>query len=192
MAPPAKKQRTEDIIKPTAWLFTTQHRRTINPAAARPFAQPVGKQPAQPSHDSLTRQLAVKSLRLSQVVDENNKFRRQIEKLESNLTQAAPPAAPRAAPTIREQELEAALTNIEIQLEETSFELEAQGYFDNRARHYAYTSALTKALKTRPMHQGSRYLALRPTLPYRDLPEGPVIFSIPRFTIPKRASAMKQ
>lgn len=112
--------------------------------------------------------------------------------MESNLTQAAPPAAPRAAPTIREQELEAALTNIEIQLEETSFELEAQGYFDNRARHYAYTSALTKALKTRPMHQGSRYLALRPTLPYRDLPEGPVIFSIPRFTIPKRASVMKQ
>jgi len=74
-----------------------------------------------------------------------------------------------------------------IQLEESAFELEAQNYFDNRARHYAYYCALSNALKARAMHKGNRYLALQHKLPYKDLPEGQVIYSLPRLVIPKRA-----
>lgn len=192
MAPPLKKQRTADTLKPTSWHFAKPLRRTVRPDAARPFAKPVGKPSIEPSDGSLTRQLALKTIRLRQVVDENNKFRQEIEGLKSKLatlTAAAPPPAP---PPMQHDHI-AALTKMDIQLEEATYELEAQNYFDNRARHYAYNSALHKALKTRPMHQGSRYLALRATLPYLgDLPEGPVIYSIPRLMIPKRPTANKK
>lgn len=192
-----------EMIKPREWLFSKPQpgARAATAAAARPFTQPASNGKLQQRCDELTRKLAVKSVKLAQVVEENNSFRTKIEELEAQLaatalTAAAPAtAAPAAAaaptttapaPSTRVAKLQSTLRKRNIQLEEAKYELEAQNYFDNRARHYAFNAALTRALVTRPMHPGSRYLALRPTLPYRELPEGPVIHAFPKYNIPKR------
>ncbi|KAL4431293.1 hypothetical protein ABPG75_006549 [Micractinium tetrahymenae] len=96
----------------------------------------------------------------------------------------APPPPRRL--TTKELHLQDIIKHKNIKLEEANFDLESQTAFHTRALQYAHHAALTKALQTRAMHPGSRYLALRPTLPHRDLPEGPVIFEIPRLIIPKR------
>lgn len=210
MAPPMKRQRTNKphtpnspVIQPREWLYGKRQpgANTKSANIARPHAQPVGNKAMKNEHNAM----AIKSVKLTQVVDENTKFRKRIQELETKLAATAPllapapappttppPMAPPAALTQREQELKAALTKMEIDLEKAKYDLRAQNYFDNRARHYAYYAALSRALKTRAMHEGSRYLALRPTLPYRDLPEGPVIYAIPRTIVTKPPAMKKQ
>lgn len=185
MAPPTKKPRLTNahtpIIKPREWIFgKPQPGPNAKTAITQAYALPPCNKALQKEHDDMARKLAIKSLKLTQVVDENSKFRKEIEELKAKLaTQPQPaPAAASPHPSRRERQLEQALTKTRIQLQEANHDLRAQNYFDNRARHYAYHAALTKALKTRAMHTGSRYLALRPTLPYRDYPEGDVIYSL--------------
>ena len=190
MTPPSKKQRmaklNTPVIKPREWLYGKPQpgANTARAAAARRYAQPVGNKALQDEHNAMTRKLAIKSLKLKTVVDENNALRRKTEELEAKLAAAALQPTPAAAapppppPAKHERELEATIAKMKTKLQEAHYNLRAQNYFDNRARHYAYRAALTKAQHTRPMHTGSKYLALRPTLPYRDYLEGPVIYKL--------------
>lgn len=190
MAPPSKKQRMAKshtpVIKPREWLYGKPQpgANTACAAAAQRYAQPVGNKALQNERDAMARKLAIKSLNLKTVVDENNALRRKTEELEAKLAAAAlqptraAAAPPPSQPSKRERELEATIAKLKIKIQEAHYNLRAQNYFDNRARHYAYRAALTKAQHTRPMHNGSKYLALRPTLPYQDYPEGPVIYSL--------------
>lgn len=163
MAPPTKKLRLtkakSNVSKPPEWIFGKQHpgASSARANAARTYAQPTSNKTIQDEHTDLARKLAVKSIKLTPALNENNKLSREIKELKTKL---------------------ATQPDLSIQLEEAKYDLEAQNYFDNRARHYAYIRAVAKARATRAMHPGSRYLALKATLPYRDYPEGPAIYSL--------------
>ncbi|KAL4433792.1 hypothetical protein ABPG75_000233 [Micractinium tetrahymenae] len=113
----------------------------------------------------MARQLAIKSLKLTQVVAENNNLRHKIEELKAKLSTTTPPPSATPAPpasqpmapppprrlTTKELHLQDIIKHKNIKLEEANFDLVSQT-----------------------------------ALPHRDLPEGPVIFEIPRLIIPKR------